>query len=272
LFVPIKIESEITGVQGAIKRFVRKLMMTKTEIKHIQSLHHKKGRNKNRHFIIEGKRLVREALNAGEQFQSVFYTDEFSQANNEIIEKISSALFAHQKVSDKEMKALATTDTPSGILAVCSIPKYSHSAHSGNWIYLDDISDPGNMGTLLRTSVWFGIQNIVLSKNCVDVYNPKVVRSGMGAHFYLKSISNQPLNHFKETHAIIGADQNGETINDFEITTPWILVLGSEAHGLSKENKELLDYIISIPRIGDGESLNVAVAGGIIIKYLTSQK
>lgn len=247
-------------------------MITKAEIKHIQSLHHKKGRNKNSQFIVEGKRLVHEALNAGELFQSVFYTDEFYQANIELVEKFPSHLPACQKIGDKEMTSIATTDTPSGILAVCAIPEYSKAAREGNWIYLDDISDPGNMGTLLRTSVWFGIQNIALSKNCVDIYNPKVVRGGMGAHFYLKSISNQPLNHFKDTHTIIGADQNGNSINDYEIETPWVLILGNEAHGLSKNTKELLDHIIAIPKVGYGESLNVAVAGGIIIEHLTGKK
>ena len=128
------------------------------------------------------------------------------------------------------------------------------------------------MGTLLRTSVWFGIQNIILSKQCVDIYNPKVVRSGMGAHFYLKSISNLSLDTFRESHTIIGADQNGNSINNFEIETPWVLILGNEAHGLSKNNKELLDYIISIPKVGYGESLNVAVAGGIIIEHLMKMK
>ena len=243
-------------------------MITKAEKKHIQSLHHRKWRNKHSQFIIEGKRLVQEALNAGELFQSVFYTGTFSQTNKEIVEKVSLTLSVCQKVDGKELESITTTDTPSGIIAVCSIRKHSNVFHEGNWIYLDDISDPGNMGTLLRSSVWFGIQNIVLSKNCVDVYNPKVVRSGMGAHFYLKSISNQPLNHFKETHTIIGADQNGKSIYDCKITPPWILVLGNEAHGLSKNTKELLDYTISIPKVGYGESLNVAVAGGIIMEKL----
>jgi len=259
---------KLPGFPWAIKLFVRKIMMTKAEKKHIQFLHRRKGRNQHGRFIIEGKRLVREALNAGEPLQSVFCTEAFLQANKEMVEKISSHLPTCQTVSEKEMASIATTDTPSGILAVCSIPEYSNATHEENWIYFDDISDPGNMGTLLRTSVWFGIQNIVLSKQCVDVYNPKVVRSGMGAHFYLKSISNQPLNHFKDTHTIIGADQNGNSIYDFEITPPWILVLGNEAHGLSKNSKELLNHIISIPKVGYGESLNVSVAGGIIMEKL----
>ena len=243
-------------------------MMTKAKIKHIQSLHHKKGRNKNGQFIIEGKRLVQEALNAGEQFLFAFYTDEFFQGNIELVETISSHLSACELIGSMEMASIATTDTPSGILSVCSIPEYSNAAHGGNWLYLDNISDPGNMGTLLRTSVWFGVQNIALSKNCVDIYNPKVVRGGMGAHFSLKSISNQSLKQFKKSHTIIGADQIGRRISDFKLKTPWVLVLGNEAHGLSKNTKEILDYIISIPKVGDGESLNVAVAGGIIMEKL----
>ena len=246
-------------------------MMTKAEKKHIQFLHRRKGRNQHDQFIIEGKRLVQEALNAGEQFLFTFYTDEFFQVNKEMVEKISFQLPACQQISDKEMTSITTTDTPSGILAVCSIPEYSIADNDENYIYLDNISDPGNMGTLLRTSVWFGIQNIILSKQCVDIYNPKVVRSGMGAHFYLKSISNLSLDTFRESHTIIGADQNGNTVDDCEITPPWVLVLGNEAHGLSKNTKRLLDHIISIPKVGCGESLNVAIAGGILMEKLVER-
>ncbi len=264
----LKLKLKLPGFPWAIKLFVRKNMMTKAEKKHIQFLHRRKGRHQHGRFIIEGKRLVQEALNASEPFLFAFYTDAFLQANKEMVEKISSQLPACQTVSEKEMASIATTDTPSGILSVCSIPEYSNAAHGGNWLYLDNISDPGNMGTLLRTSVWFGVQNIALSKNCVDIYNPKVVRGGMGAHFSLKSISNQSLKQFKKSHTIIGADQIGRRISDFKLKTPWVLVLGNEAHGLSKNTKEILDYIISIPKVGDGESLNVAVAGGIIMEKL----
>ena len=142
-----------------------------------------------------------------------------------------------------------------------------------NFLILDNISDPGNMGTILRTAIWFGIKDVILSSECVDLYNSKVVRSGMGAHFHLNQIVINSLDNLipklqKDGFSIIGAELDGTSINKFTVPSKWALVLGSEAHGISPYIKSSLDESVTIPNKDNLESLNVAVAAGIILNSL----
>ena len=164
--------------------------------------------------------------------------------------------------------------TPSGVLAVCSLPKVTElpSTIVSNWLYLDKIADPGNLGTLLRSAAWFGTTQVALSPHCADLFNPKVMRGGMGAHFSLQMVTNCDLHQFKSSdHLIIGADHKGMSIVDFNHNAKdWVLVIGSEAHGISKENSNHIKYSLSIPTNGSGDSLNAAVAGSIMLYCLNN--
>ena len=125
----------------------------------------------------------------------------------------------------------------------------------------------------IKTLSEFGVKNLILSPKCVDIYNSKVVRSAMGAHFHLNQIVQENILHIipqlkKDSFTIIGADMDGTSIDKFVPPQKWALVLGNEAHGLSPHIKSLLDERITIPKIGNIESLNVAVAGGVILNSL----
>ena len=139
------------------------------------------------------------------------------------------------------------------------------------WIYLDKISDPGNMGTLIRSCAWFGIKNIALSPKCADPYNPKSIRAAMGAHFVVTIYTNTDLSIFKKTHKIIAADLRGENASTYEFPNKCVLVLGSEAHGISNQNLGYIEDFIFINKLGSGNSLNVSTAGSILI-YLLMNK
>ena len=145
---------------------------------------------------------------------------------------------------------------------------------TNNCLYLDRLSDPGNVGTLLRSAAWFGVKNIALSKECADVFNPKVVRGAMGAHFLLTIVRNMDLSEFvNDEYCIIGADQNGSSIYDFKNNKDkWVLVIGNEANGISKASRKNIQHFLSIPAIGSGNSLNAAVAGSILIHQLVNYK
>ena len=145
----------------------------------------------------------------------------------------------------------------------------SPNVNHHKWLYLYQVSDPGNMGTLFRSAAWFGFTHIALSPDCVDPFNPKVVRAGMGAHFGLSIHANIELNLFADSHTLIGADHRGNDVSDFKSPEKFVLILGSEAHGLSKDIQGILDQTISIEKIGFGESLNVAVAGAILMEKLS---
>ena len=228
-------------------------------------------------FLIEGTRIISSALEANTFLKTVLITDAFkgSPSSQNILEDLDKVGISIKVVNNKTMKSIATTEHPSGIAGVCSLPETQNSfIHTKQlFIFLDTISDPGNMGTVLRSASWFGIRNVALSPNCVDPFNPKSVRAGVGAHFHLNFQENTLLKTFvKENYWIIGSGPAGSSYLKWENTlekNKWVLVLGNEATGISEENQALLNETISIPKYGTGESLNVATSAGILLSHLT---
>ncbi|MBC8344754.1 MAG: RNA methyltransferase [Candidatus Marinimicrobia bacterium] len=238
-------------------------------MKRIRSLSQKKIREVHELFIVEGLRSVSEALNAKAPIKSILWTKEFSQKNAHFIKTISTD--QNEAISTTEMKHISPASTPPGLLAVCKIPTFKTPKMNRNFIFLDHVSDPGNMGTILRTALWFGIQNIALSEGCIDPFNPKVVRGAMGAHFHLSWIGTMHINDFKD-YTILGADHQGDSIQSVKIiSNKWVLVMGSEAHGINENLKPSMNQLVAIPKIGSGDSLNVGVAMGILLHHLTAE-
>ncbi len=124
------------------------------------------------------------------------------------------------------------------------------------------------MGTLIRSCAWFGIKNIALSADCADPYNPKSIRAAMGAHFVVTLHTNSNLSIFKNTHKIIAADLKGKNASTYDFPNKCVLVLGSEAHGISNQNLDCIEDFIFINKLGSGNSLNVSIAGSILMFLL----
>ncbi len=252
-------------------------MISKAQIKRIRSLVYKKYRQKYRQFLLEGERLVTAALEAQAPFQAVYLTTEFQiqAAHSRLLRLLEKSKVTVHILDEPTMNKITPTVTPPGILGVCNLPHptFPEPKEPFNWLYLDRIQDPGNLGTLLRTADWFGLHHIALAPNCADPYNPKVVRGGMGAHFHFTIYCDVALHTFHTpTHTIIGAHHQGQALDSNSLSSaPWVLVLGNEARGITASNRSLCQRLIAIPRKGGGESLNVAVAGGIILHYLTQQ-
>jgi len=243
-------------------------MIRRNQVKLIRSLQQKKFREEHGLFIVEGLRSIQEALRANASIESIFWTEAFSEKNSNHMNTISAV--QNESVLMAEMKQLSPSTTPPGVLAVCKIPIFDSPDMNRNFIYLDHISDPGNMGTILRTALWFGIHNIVLSEACIDPFNPKVVRGAMGAHFHISWIGTMPLCAFTD-YTVLGADYRGNSILAVKkIPDKWVLVMGSEAHGISSDVHDELDQLIAIPKVGTGESLNVGVSMGILLHCLTT--
>ncbi len=243
-------------------------MISRNQVKLIRSLQQKKFREEHGLFIVEGLRSIQEALRANASIESIFWTEAFSEKNSNHMNTISAV--QNESVLMAEMKQLSPSTTPPGVLAVCKIPIFDSPDMNRNFIYLDHISDPGNMGTILRTALWFGIHNIVLSEACIDPFNPKVVRGAMGAHFHISWIGTMPLCAFTD-YTVLGADYRGNSILAVKkIPDKWVLVMGSEAHGISSDVHDELDQLIAVPKVGTGESLNVGVSMGILLHSLTT--
>ena len=250
-------------------------MTSKTDIKQLSRLSTKKGRNEYGLYLIEGLRIIRSALRAQVPINRIFVTARFEETvDYQSISNLFNKILKPEIIDEKTIKQITQTVTPSGILAVCSLPKITElpSAIASNWLYLDKIADPGNLGTLLRSAAWFGTTQVALSPHCADPFNPKVMRGGMGAHFSLQMVTNCDLRQFKSSdHLIIGADHRGMPIVNFNNNAKdWVLVIGSEAHGISKENSNHIECFLSIPANGSGNSLNAAVAGSIILYCLNN--
>ena len=252
-------------------------MISISKIKYFRSLKYKKYRELSNEFLIEGTRIISSALEANTFLKTVLITDTFkdSPSSQNILKDLDKVGISIKVVNNKTMKSIATTEHPSGIAGVCSLPKTQNNFISTRqpFVFLDTISDPGNMGTILRSASWFGIRNIALSQNCVDPFNPKSIRAGMGAHFYLNFQENASLKTFvQENYWIIGSSPSGSSYLKLEAPLKkkeWVLVLGNEAGGISEENLALLSDTISIPKFGIGESLNVATSAGILLSHLT---
>lgn len=243
-------------------------MATNLQIKFIRSLQLKKNRDENKLFICEGSKIIEELL-----LQANYKICEI-YAKKSWIEKNPTISVPIIETNDIEMQKISSLTTAPEVLALVHYKEFeSIDIHAKISLYLDNIADPGNMGTILRTSEWFGITQIYISPQCVHVYNPKVVQATMGSLFRLNInvISLSDLikkNSFKN---IYGAVLDGENINKINFEPHSLIVMGSESHGISTENLNLLTHKILIPKYGNAESLNVSVATGIILDRIASK-
>ena len=247
-------------------------MISKAEIKKICSLDSKKGRDLHNLILIEGKRLIEQVITSNYNISKIWITEDFSNNNADLISRLKN--ISIDLISNQDLKKITATQNPSGIVGVLEIPKVDPEKLKQPMIILDNIADPGNLGTIFRTAEWFGIHNVALSRDCVDPYNSKVVRSAMGAHFSMNIIRVEIDKYIKKLQSnnieIIAADlDTNQSIENLKISTDkWALIMGSEAHGLSKSVESLIDYKVKIPQVGKIESLNVSVACGIFLYHM----
>ena len=234
------------------------MSISKNQIKLITSLSQKKYRQKHQLFIAEGVKVVEEFLKSSYELEILFSTDPYF-----------SFLDCFVQVTNQELKKISSLKTPNKVLALFKIPSEKKLNSSGLIVALDTINDPGNLGTIIRLCDWFGVEQLVCSKETVDCYNTKVVQASMGS---LTRVSTSYLNlpEYLKTVSIpiYIADMNGVNIHKTKLPASAVLVMGNEANGISDTLKSLISNKISIPRYGDSvqvESLNVATATAILL-------
>jgi TrmH family RNA methyltransferase len=244
-------------------------LISKSDIKYIQSLAHKKFRDEERLFIVEGVKMVEELISsASDNIDRVFATKNWveRQLPNSVVTKLTVVIEEH------ELAKISQHKTPNEVLALVKFPKFQNDYNTDNklTLVLDQIQDPGNLGTIIRTCDWFGINQIVCSLDTVDNYNPKVIQSAMGSILHIEVIYRS-LPTFLSTVQdipIYAAVLNGKSIHDIAIAKPSLLLIGNESNGISKEVLAFATEKITIPKLGQAESLNAAIASGIIISAL----
>jgi len=238
-------------------------MLSKIEAKYIQSLYHKKQRDALSLFIVEGVKGVDELLNSSFVVQKIFAVNEWAHP---LMDKATLI-----RVSEDELQKISGLQTANKVLAVAQQQNFSvQKPQKGRiTLALDGIQDPGNMGTLIRIADWFGINTILASEDSVEMYNPKVIQSTMGS-FIRVQVGYGNLSELLADAGIpvFGALLEGESVYQQAPIREGVLVIGNESKGI---HAELLSYITSpihIPRIGGAESLNAAVAAGILLSHL----
>ena len=219
-------------------------------------------------FLVEGNKTIRELNNSKYEVEEIYSVNP-DECDFYDRSKISS-------VNESELRKISQLQHPKDSVAVCKIPSGEPSEPADRIIVLDGIQDPGNFGTIIRLADWFGVEQIVCSKDTVDFYNPKVIQATMGS-FTRVEIINEILTDYLATCDIpaIGADMDGKSIYQFTFPKRWALVMGNEGNGLRVETEALLKEKISIPRFGktkSTESLNVSMATGIILGEIFSRQ
>jgi len=247
---------------------VLQCMLSKAQNKYIRSLTQQKFRDEYKVFIAEGGKIAHEWLSTSERVQMIIATAAWAAAQQEVIARHGEAEL--HIVKDSELAALSALPTPNQVLLVVHEPAQKANAALTGWsIALDDIQDPGNMGTIIRIADWFGIGNIICSPGCVNVYNPKVVQSAMGGHLRVNIIEGE-LGGILSASALpkFAAVLHGDNVYEVKRVDAGILIIGNESKGISDKVLAVATNKVTIPRKGGAESLNAGVSAGILCALL----
>lgn len=252
-------------------------------VKEIKTLYRKKGRIKNKAFIIEGIKMIEEAIDNSYPVKNIIYTDQFLKTKDgenffERIKDLDNTIYVPNNI----FKEISDTENPQGILGIAKLEYENlneiYKKERPFLLFLDEVQDPGNMGTIIRTADAFNADGIIITEGCVDPYNPKVVRATMGSIFrvplYYISDGIHELKNLKDMNirvystALTGSIPIYET--DFQ--KGFVLIIGNESNGVRKEIFSLSDKLIKIPMPGKAESLNAGVAASIIMYEVMKQR
>ncbi|WP_047419216.1 RNA methyltransferase [Cellulophaga sp. Hel_I_12] len=234
-------------------------MVGKSQIKFIKSLQQKKYRYEHQLFVVEGKKTVQELMASDFETYKIYSTD---------LNFVESETYNVELIKADDLKKMSNLSTPNGYLGVFKIPKPKKIPLQDWIVALDTISDPGNLGTIIRLCDWFGIKNIVTTTNNVDCFNPKVLQATMGSIARVQVTCVDLADFLKTANLpVYGAFMSGTAVHQANFTNPGILVMGNESNGISEEISKLVTKRITINHFGASttESLNVATATAIIL-------
>jgi RNA methyltransferase, TrmH family len=237
-------------------------MLSKSTIKFIKSLQVKKYRKEEQCFVVEGAKSVLELLSSDFEVITVYGTPSFLDSL-----QLSSPIDT-QEVSVKELEAAGEFQSNSAALAIARMkPNIAFSVQPDEFaLVLDDIRDPGNLGTIIRTADWYGVSKVIVSEETADFYNSKVITSTMGSFTRVSIFYTDLFLYLSELSApIYGAFLEGEDVHKKKFSKGGYLVIGNESHGISKNLEKLITQKVTIPRFGNAESLNAAIATAVIL-------
>jgi len=237
-------------------------MLSKNQVRFINSLKRKKVRKSKGLFVAEGKKLVIDFLNSDIQVDMIYGLPGFECPEQDKL----------QQISERELRSISSLATPNEVLAIFKIPETKPVLKKGLAVALDDVNDPGNLGTIIRLCDWFDIPQILCSQNTVDCYNTKVIQSSMGSLARVQINYLDLVQHLKnEKRTIYGTFMEGDSLYKTSFEEDGILVMGNEANGISEEIRSIVNKELGIPQFGSqnkAESLNVAMATAIFLSEM----
>lgn len=252
-------------------------MLSKAQIQYINSLQQKKYRKQHQAFIVEGMKSIEEFLVSSYSVLQIFHTADMLTKMPKIPHKIKL-----NEVREEDFKKISALSTPQGILAIVEIPDagelqldiYSQIlAEDSLVIGLDEVQDPGNLGTIIRIADWYGVKHILATKGTADAYNPKTVQASMGSLSRVQIHYGDLKSFIKETQIpVFGALLNGESLYDTQFEKKCMVLLGNEGNGIGDDLMQLIDKPVTIPSFGGAESLNVGVATAIFCSEYKRQQ
>lgn len=246
------------------------------QVKYVVSLHKNKGRKESGRYIIEGKRFVEEAFLRKAEIERIYFSGVKARPESYLIDKAQAKRIPVEEADPKVLKKMCTTEEPQGILAVIKKKVFSWQDISLDknsiLLVIDRIKDPGNLGTIMRTALAAGVNQICIIDGTVDVYNPKALRSSMGAIFssvIIDGLSSEEIVNFsrKSGLCLIVSTKDGKSVyaNNVSTNYPMAFIVGNEADGVSNYFLEKADLELAIPMFNRVESLNAAMAAGIFL-------
>lgn len=253
-------------------------MITKAELKYYSSFFNKKFRDEHRKLLVEGEKFVLEALNSNWNCEIIICTKDYSEYEAKQLHFFSEKVNRVEIVTPKDFTKVQTTVNSQGIIGVFQkkIMGGKIEFKSNLIVALENINDPGNMGTMIRTADWFGITEILLSDNCADIFNPKAIRASAGSIFHVKIFKevkffDKLLELKRNGYKTLCADLIGKSIYRYESNSKQVIVFSNEANGPSNELLQIVDERVTVPKRGKAESLNVASASAIILSELSKR-
>ncbi len=247
-------------------------MLSKSRVKYIQSLYHKKFRDAELVFVIEGPKIAEEfLLHAPGEIVALYAVKNWLADKETLVQSIDPSIVL--LVEEAELAKISSLRTPNQVLAIVRQKNQPEplTHKKGLMLMLDGIQDPGNFGTIIRIADWFGITNLLCSRECADLYNPKVIQATMGSIIRTNVVYTDLCDWCKQYAGVdmYAATLMGQSIYEYPALTDAIIVMGNESKGVNPELLSFCKKQVTIPRIGQAESLNAAVATGIILSQLT---
>ncbi|MGD8306402.1 MAG: RNA methyltransferase [Ignavibacteria bacterium] len=253
-------------------------MISKNELKYFASLLQKKYRLSENKFIAEGRKTVLEGVKSNYDCKVILITEKFQEKEKKCLSALKSSRLKIQRIKSADFRRLSDTKSPEGIAAIfykSSTKPVLKKIKDSIIVYLEDISDPGNVGTIIRNCDWFGIKTVILSDNCAEVFNPKSIRASTGSIFHINTYEDISLSvlidSMKNDYKFVCADKKGHDIFKYSQSTKTVLFLSNESDGPSKDLLSVVDEIVTIPGKGKAESLNVASSSAVLLAEMTKQ-